>query len=174
MPIENRNLTPGMKLIGKYHKQTYTAEVIEGENGKLLYRLQDGREFKSPSGAGMAITNHACDGWAFWSMETAQTAAAEPTTESQPEAPAETVAENAQPAEEPATPEPAETEPEATATVAEETATAEKKSKIIYRLPNQKGVPSGSTRWYCKECGESFLQDIGITPKTCPAGHQSS
>ena len=170
MPIENRNLTAGTKLIGKYHKQTYRAEVIEGEDKKLKFKLEDGREFKSPSGAGMAITNHACDGWAFWSLETAQTAAAE----LQPEAPAEIVAEDAQTAEELATLKPAATEPEATAPAAEEPAIAEKKSKIIYRLPNQKGVPAGSTRWYCKECGESFLQDIGVTPKNCSAGHQSS
>ena len=68
MPINDRNLKTGTKLTARYHKQSYTCEVVEGEGGKLRYRLEDGREFKSPSGAGMAITGHACDGWAFWSV----------------------------------------------------------------------------------------------------------
>src|SRR5271157_2624499 len=70
MPIENRNLTKGTKLTGRYHKQTYSCEVVENAEGKLRYRLEDGREFKSPSAAGMAITGHACDGWIFWSVQT--------------------------------------------------------------------------------------------------------
>jgi hypothetical protein len=44
--------------------------VVEGEGGKLRYRLLDGREFKSPSAAGMAVTGKSCNGWAFWSLET--------------------------------------------------------------------------------------------------------
>ena len=70
MPIENRNLTKGTKLTGRYHKQSYSCEVVENAEGKLRYRLEDGREFKSPSAAGMAITGHACDGWVFWSVQT--------------------------------------------------------------------------------------------------------
>jgi|GEM_PF-7116615 len=69
MPIENRNLQPGTRLVGRYHKQPYVCEVVEGEGGKLRYRLEDGREFNSPSAAGMAITGHACDGWVFWSVD---------------------------------------------------------------------------------------------------------
>jgi hypothetical protein len=132
MPIKDRNLSVGTKLIGKYHKQDYSVEVIQGENGKLLYRLQDGREFKSPSGAGMAVTGHSCDGWKFWSVET---------TEDTPVAVIET----------PASP----------------------KKKIIFRAPNQKSVPAGQTRWYCKDCGESFLADMGTIPGTCPQGHKA-
>src|SRR5438105_2349184 len=33
-----------------------------------FYRLADGREFKSLSAAGTAITEKACNGWAFWSV----------------------------------------------------------------------------------------------------------
>ena len=69
MAIEDRNLEPGTKLIAKYKKEEYKAEVIAGEDGKVKYRLADGREFKSPSSAGTAITNKACNGWAFWSVE---------------------------------------------------------------------------------------------------------
>ena len=34
MPIENRNLKPGAKLIGRYHKQSYSCEVVENAEGK--------------------------------------------------------------------------------------------------------------------------------------------
>src|SRR5438309_1515734 len=67
MAIQDRNLSVGTKLYARYKGQTYTAEVIEKE-GKPGYRLADGREFKSPSAAGTAITGLACNGWAFWSV----------------------------------------------------------------------------------------------------------
>src|SRR3989304_4276295 len=59
MPIENRNLEPGTKLVGRYKGQTYHAEVVQTEEG-IRYRLGDGREFKSPSsaGAGPATAGH--------------------------------------------------------------------------------------------------------------------
>ena len=60
--IENRNLKAGTRLVARYHKQSYTCEVVEGEGGKLRYRLEDGREFKSPSAAGTAITGKSCNG----------------------------------------------------------------------------------------------------------------
>jgi len=60
MPIENRNLEPGTRLIARYKKETYHAQVVGGEEGKVLYQLEDGREFKSPSSAGTAITGKAC------------------------------------------------------------------------------------------------------------------
>ncbi len=173
MPIENRNLIPGTKLAARYHKQTYTCEVVEGEGGKLRYRLADGREFKSPSAAGMAITGHACDGWVFWSVETAT---ATPPTQEQP-------AQGAQ-EQEPVTPQT--TEPSVSTET--ETKTQEEKPpttqlateepgpvrKHIFRIPNQKGVPEGQTRWYCHDCGGSFLVPAGETPGSCPAGHHAS
>ena len=72
MPIHDRNLKAGTKLVARYHKQPYKCEVVEVE-GKLRFRLADRREFKSPSAAGMAITGHACDGWMFWSVQTEET-----------------------------------------------------------------------------------------------------
>ena len=72
MAIKDRNLAPGTKLIAHYKKVEYRAEVIGGEDGKPIYHLSDGREFKSPSSAGTAITGKACNGWAFWSVETAE------------------------------------------------------------------------------------------------------
>jgi hypothetical protein len=67
MAIQDRNLAAGTKLYARYKGQTYTAEVAEKE-GKLVYPLPDGREFKSPSAAGTGITGLACNGWAFWSV----------------------------------------------------------------------------------------------------------
>ncbi|MDA1129783.1 MAG: DUF2924 domain-containing protein [Chloroflexi bacterium] len=70
MTIENRELEVGTKLIAKYKKEEYRAEVVAGEEGKIKYRLADEREFKSLSSAGTAITTKACNGWAFWRIET--------------------------------------------------------------------------------------------------------
>ena len=69
MAIEDRNLSPGTKLAATYKKVGHKAEVIAGDDGKVRYRLDDGREFKSPSSAGTAITGKACNGWTFWSVE---------------------------------------------------------------------------------------------------------
>ena len=68
MAIENRDLEAGTKLIARYKKEEYRAEVVLGEDGKVKYWLADGREFKSPSSAGTAITSKASNGWAFWSV----------------------------------------------------------------------------------------------------------
>ncbi len=172
MPIEDRNLKPGTHLVARYHKQSYSCDVVEGEGGKLRYRLADGREFKSPSAAGMAITGHACDGWVFWSVQTTETAPA-PDAE-QTEAPTEPMTESAPNAEMLANTDAGATGPETspvTIPTAEESAPAKKR---IFRLPNQKGVPEGQARWYCHDCGKSFLAATGQTPKACPAGHQAS
>ena len=173
MPIENRNLQPGTRLVGRYHKQPYVCEVLEGDGGKLRYRLEDGREFKSPSAAGMAITGHACDGWVFWSVEKTETApnagqdmvAMVMITEPSPEVTQEPVQ----------TPDIA---PEAAETGNEETnggGVQEKApKKHIFKTPNQKGVPDGQVRWYCHDCAKSFIASAARKPKTCPAGHQAS
>jgi hypothetical protein len=157
MPIENRNLQVGTKLVGKYHKQGYKATVVAGEGDKIRYRREDGREFKSPSAAGMAITGHACDGWVFWSVETAETAPAvtQPNAATQP---AEAAA-NA---------------PEAAAVTPAPATEHAPVASSIYRQPNQKGVPEGQTRWYCRTCAKGFLAAVGETPKTCPQGHKAA
>ncbi len=60
MAITDRNLSVGTQLFAKYKGQTHTAEVVEKEGAKL-YRLEDGREFKSPSADATAITGKACN-----------------------------------------------------------------------------------------------------------------
>ena len=68
MAIQDRNLSVGTQLTAKYKGTVYQATLVETEAGPR-YRLDDGREFKSPSAAGSAVMNgHACNGWAFWSM----------------------------------------------------------------------------------------------------------
>lgn len=69
MPIENRDLQVGTRLVARYKKQEYSATVVEGEKGGFRYRLEDGQEFKSLSAAGSAIMGGvACNGWRFWSV----------------------------------------------------------------------------------------------------------
>jgi len=69
MTIEDRNLAIGTKLVARYKGKDYTAEVVETEEG-LRYRLENGKEFKSPSSAGSAVMGgSACNGWRFWSLE---------------------------------------------------------------------------------------------------------
>ena len=73
MPLENRNLEPGTALTARHKGETHTAEVVQTDDG-LRYRLADGREFKSPSSAGKAVTGGACNGWVFWSLAGEETA----------------------------------------------------------------------------------------------------
>ena len=150
MPIENRNLTKGTKLTGRYHKQSYAYEVVENAEGKLRYKLGDGREFKSPSAAGMVITGHACDGWVFWSVQTEESAA-------KPEA------------------EKTETPAAMTGHKEEPVADAPKgdpKKTGVFLIPNQKGVPEGQIRWFCRDCGKSFIATAVEVPGVCP-NHQA-
>ena len=156
MPIENRNLTKGTKLTGRYHKQSYSCEVMDNAEGKLRYKLEDGREFKSPSAAGMAITGHACDGWVFWSVKTEENAPA-PNAEKQ-ETPS---AADANRMIEPVT----ETAPNTTKT--------DPKKTGVFLVPNQKGVPEGQIRWFCRDCGKSFITSAVEIPGVCPAKHQA-
>src|SRR5208283_4772665 len=151
--IENRNLTTGTRLTAHYHKQSHTCEVTEKE-GKPSYKLEDGREFKSPSAAGTAITGGACNGWAFWSLEADQEAK-----------PPETQEEVATTTE---TPTPQETE---------ETADVEVKPDEVqktgtYKMRNQKGSPEGQTRWFCYDCAEPFLAPKTEKHAACPKEHK--
>jgi hypothetical protein len=166
MPIENRNLKPGTHLVGRYHKQSHSCEVVEGEGGKLRYRLEDGREFKSPSAAGMAITGHACDGWAFWGVEAAT--APQPTENSPMES-----QQAAQTTENTLGQGGQDEAPIPTTTLAPAVEQSNAAKKSFFRTPNQKGVPKGKTRWYCQECGKSFLSATSQMPQACPQGHRA-
>jgi len=142
MAIEDRNLKPGTKLVVTYKKVEYRAEMIAGEDGKVRYRLEDGREFKSPSSAGTGITGKACNGWTFWSVEDSYEWAAAGAGD-------ETVDGKA----------------------AESEGTEPTPSKAFRRVPNQKGVPDGDVRLFCVACGKSFTTASGALPDHCPEGH---
>jgi len=102
MAIQDRNLSVGTQLHAKYKGVTYRAELIEvdvlpkGMRPKdapadpdprlvreLRYKVEGKDElFKSPSAAGTAITEKACNGWAFWTVgEPPVDAEPAPTTE---------------------------------------------------------------------------------------------
>ncbi len=67
---QRKAIAAGQTLTAKYKGTQYSVQVITGEGGKLLYRLGDGREFKSPSSAGSAVMGgSACNGWRFWSVD---------------------------------------------------------------------------------------------------------
>ena len=45
------------------------------------------------------------------------------------------------------------------------------RQRIIYRMPNQKGIAEGKERWYCNACQKSFIVDVDAGPRACPEGH---
>ena len=102
----------------------------------------------------MAITGHACDGWVFWSVQTEANAPATQ-AENQEAAPA---------AETKQTLPVTETAPNATKTDSKKTG--------VFLVPNQKGVPEGQIRWFCRECGKSFITSAVEIPGICPAKYQ--
>lgn len=66
-------LAVGTKLVATYKKEKHTATVEQGEDGKIRFRLADGREFRSPSAAGSAVmSGQACNGWRFWSIQSGE------------------------------------------------------------------------------------------------------
>ncbi|MCI0439146.1 MAG: hypothetical protein L0177_08450 [Chloroflexi bacterium] len=146
MPIENRELKVGTKLFARYKRQEYRAEVVEGEEGKRLYRLADGRTFKSPSATGTAITGKACNGWMFWSVEESY--------EWADEGPSDETASAGEDAGQ------------------QEGQGEEESRPAVKRTPNQRGVSEGSLRPYCDACAKSFEAPAGEQPQTCPQGHR--
>lgn len=47
-----------------------------------------------------------------------------------------------------------------------------KRTKLISRLPNQKGVAEGEGRFWCNACMKSFLT-TEAEPAACPEGHRA-
>ena len=158
MAIENRNLDAGTRLVARFKKQDYTCEVLKGEGDKLVYRLEDGRDFKSPSAAGNAITGQACNGWVFWSIE----GEAKEPKERKPRTTTPKATKKVEP----------ELEEEEETTAEEEGITVEKVNPPtkdtgtckILRVANQVGSPEGQTRWRCYTCKQSFFVKTGVIP----------
>ena len=68
MPIENRDLTAGTRLVARYKGKEHVCEVVQTEDG-IAYRLE-GKDYNSPSSAGRVVTGGvAVNGWRFWSLD---------------------------------------------------------------------------------------------------------
>jgi Restriction Enzyme Adenine Methylase Associated len=150
MPIDNRELAPGDKLVATYKKAQHRCEVVQTDAGRQ-FKLADGRLFKSPSSAGKAITGRvSCDGWTFWSLE----GAAPTVTNAKAETPAKAVK-----------------EPKADKPANEAKPSAPKRVKQISKLRIQKDAPEGQVHWFCSACGKGFFLPTGEQPSVCPQGH---
>ena len=135
MPITDRNLGAGTKLVASYRKQQHTVLVLDDGEGNLGFELDGGTIYRSLSKAGSVVMGGvSCNGWRFWSVEGEAVPGAEPKPK----------------------------------------ATKAKKGAFlrqIRKVPNQKGVPEGSTKFFCSACMKSFLVDGSADPEQCPEGH---
>ena len=135
MPITDRNLGAGTKLLATYKKQQHIVLVLEDHEGKLGFELDGGTIYKSLSAAGSAVMGGvACNGWRFWTPE----GEVKPLSEPKPKA-----------------------------------AKVKRNGllKQIRKVPNQKGVPEGSTKWFCSACMKGFVAEGTTDPEACPEGH---
>lgn len=51
------------------------------------------------------------------------------------------------------------------------TSIATKMVKVIRKMPNQKGVAEGSTKFWCSGCMKAFVAETTLVPEACPEGH---
>ena len=87
MPIKNRDLGAGARLVATYKKQTYFCNV-EKDGDRTAYVLEDGRRFTSLSAAGSALMDgKAANGWRFWSLFEGDNPAAPAPTSAEPRHP---------------------------------------------------------------------------------------
>ena len=158
MAIENRNLEVGTKLIATYKKVQYHGLVVDGDDRKVRYQLvpYDGKEYKSPSSLGTAVTGKACNGWSFWSLDPVATTVTETAASTEADAPISEVEEPEEP----------------TYIPVEEGELPEPTTAKFHRVPNQKNVDPGQVRLHCYTCKNSFIVPQERNPETCPAGHQ--
>ena len=64
-----------------------------------------------------------------------------------------------------------ETKPVKAERPAKMTAATTRLEKVIKRVPNQKGVPEGSTKWWCSACMKAFVAEGTVIPEACSEGH---
>ncbi len=48
---------------------------------------------------------------------------------------------------------------------------ATKVVRVIRKMPNQKGVAEGSTKWWCSGCMKAFVTESVELPEQCTEGH---
>jgi len=141
MPITNRTLPGGTVLAGRYKGQTYRCTVLEHE-GKLAFSLDDNSIHPSLSAAASKVMGGvSANGWRFWSLESDLPAKDEKPGKQEKALKART----------------------------ERIAT--KMVKVIRKLPNQRGVPEGSMKFWCSGCMKAFVAETTLIPETCPEGH---
>jgi Restriction Enzyme Adenine Methylase Associated len=141
MPIDNRELSPGTRLVASYKGKTHICQVVSTPEGVTRFQLEDGRMFNSPSSAGKAVMNGiSCNGWRFWSLAGEAGAA---------------IVSPARPSNAKATPKPK----------------GVKRVQQIKRLRIQKEAPEGQTHWFCSACQKGFFRPTGEEPATCNEGH---
>ena len=46
---------------------------------------------------------------------------------------------------------------------------ASKSKRLVYRVPNQKGIAEGQSRWFCRACMKGFVIEGDGQPEACPA-----
>ena len=184
MPTDKtETLAPGTEFVANYKKTRYTATVRE--DGIYVDPPPppafERQPFKTLSGAGRAVMGGiACNGWRFWSLAngepTARTAKA---AKANAKAAVEADVEN-----DPKDPDTWDygEHPEfdhsdidedlakVAAKKSDATAARPRLARQIKRVPNQKGVEEGKTRWFCSACMAGFQEETGITPATCPQG----
>ena len=51
---------------------------------------------------------------------------------------------------------------------------AVKSKRLAYRVPNQKGIAEGRSRWFCRACMKGFVIEGGGQPEACSAGHRAN
>ena len=44
---------------------------------------------------------------------------------------------------------------------------ASKPKRLVYRVPNQKGIAEGQSRWFCRACMKGFVEDGDGQPEVC-------
>ena len=49
---------------------------------------------------------------------------------------------------------------------------AAKSKRLVYRIPNQKGIAEGQSRWFCRACMKGFVIGGDRQPEACPAGYR--
>jgi hypothetical protein len=164
MPIENRDLATGTRLEAKYKGQHYEAVVEEGPTYRIDVAPQrelQGKVYKSPSSAAMAIIGGAANGWRFWGL--AGTAARADVAADSAEKPAK--AERKPKAATAETPAPTEQKPKAQR--------SPRKFKLIKRMEEQPAdLEEGQVAYWCSACQKSFIAGAE-TPEVCPEGHRA-
>ena len=51
---------------------------------------------------------------------------------------------------------------------------ASKSKRLVYRVPNQKGIAEGQSHWFCRACMKGFVIGGDRQPEACPAGHRAN